>query len=67
MKNALFTLLSLSYQLAAIATFGYLTFFDGYAYNWYNWIIALPINGMMASLWPIYWAFIRPSVHFILN
>lgn len=37
-------------------TFIYLTFFDGYEYNGWNWIIVLPINVFLSQIWPIYWA-----------
>lgn len=36
-------------------TFIYLTFFAGYAYNMWNWVIAIPINFFLATIWPIYW------------
>ena len=49
-----------AYEAAALATFVFLTFFDDYPYTWWNWIIAVPVNGMMASLWPIYWLILRP-------
>jgi len=38
-----------------IGTFIYLTFFDGYIYNAWNWIIAIPVNLLLAAIWPIYW------------
>lgn len=53
-------MLGLGYQLAALYTFVRLTFFDGYVYNWWNWIIAIPVNGFMAEIWPIYWFLLRP-------
>jgi len=37
------------------ATFIYLTFFDGYVYTAWNWIIAIPVNVFLATIWPIYW------------
>lgn len=46
------------YQFGAFATFAYLTLFDGYVYNAWNWIIALPINAFLGSIWPIYWIFL---------
>lgn len=48
------------YFVADAATFVYLTFFDGYAYNWWNWIIAIPVNAFLATVWPIYWGILRP-------
>ena len=47
------------YCLGDVATFVYLTFFDGYVYNAWNWIIALPVNFFLATIWPLYWAIIR--------
>lgn len=48
------------WQLASLATFGFLTFFDGYQYNWWNWLIAVPLNAILAEIWPIYWLILRP-------
>ena len=49
-----------AYIAADIATFAFLTFFDGYVYNWWNWLIALPINILLAQMWPVYWLILRP-------
>lgn len=49
-----------AYFLLDLATFVFLTFFDGYRYTWWNWIVAVPVNFMLAAIWPIYWAIIRP-------
>ncbi|MCC5872978.1 MAG: hypothetical protein JJU22_11325 [Gammaproteobacteria bacterium] len=38
-----------------IATLVYLMFFDGFQYNWWNWVIVIPINFFLASIWPVYW------------
>lgn len=48
------------YALADLATFIYLTFFDGYVYNAWNWIIAIPVNFFLATIWPIYWLVLKP-------
>ena len=48
------------YVLGNIATFCKLTFFDGYHYNWWNWLIAIPVNEFLATIWPIYWLILRP-------
>jgi hypothetical protein len=40
-------------------TFFYLTFFDGYEYNAWNWLIALPANLLVSTIWPIYWAILH--------
>jgi len=45
----------LLWQLPALATFIYLTFYDGYIYNSWNWIIAIPINMFLAEIYPMYW------------
>ena len=39
-------------------TFVYLMFFDGIVYNWWNWIIALVMSGILAGFWPIYWTIV---------
>jgi hypothetical protein len=38
-----------------LATFMYLTFFGGYVYNAWNWLIAVPVNIFLSTIWPIYW------------
>lgn len=48
------------YQVIAIATTVYLTFFDGYNYTAFNWLIALPVNLFLGEIWPIYWLILRP-------
>ncbi len=47
------------WQTGSLATFVYLTFFDGYNYNWWNWIFVIPANGILAEIWPIYWGLLR--------
>lgn len=47
------------YGLGQIATFIYLTFFDGYAYNAWNWLIAIPVNVMLSIFWPVYWGLLH--------
>jgi len=49
-------LFAIGYILGQIATMVYLTFLDGYAYTWWNWIIALPVNLFLSTIWPLYWA-----------
>lgn len=53
------TFLSYVYGLAAAATTVFLTFFDGYHYNAWNWLIAVPVNFFLGSIWPIYWGLLR--------
>ena len=43
------------FLIGDLATFVYLTFFNGYVYTWWNWIIVIPINIFLASIWPLYW------------
>ena len=43
------------YHIVSIGTFVYLTFFDGYEYTLWNWIIVIPLNIFLAEIWPIYW------------
>jgi hypothetical protein len=47
-------LFSYLYSAVGLATWVYLSFFDGYVYNSWNWLIALPVNGFLAGIWPIY-------------
>ncbi len=51
MKNILIWI----YLSVDLATFIYLTFFDGYVYNAWNWLIAVPVNILLSTIWPIYW------------
>lgn len=44
------------YSIGGIATFIYLTFLDGYVYNAWNWLIAIPVNLFLSMIWPVYWA-----------
>ncbi len=48
------------WQLGSVATFIYLTFLDGAVYNFWNWIVLLPINLFLGEIWPIYWLVLRP-------
>lgn len=43
------------YGLGGPVTFIYLTFFDGYVYTGWNWLIAILVNIILSSIWPIYW------------
>lgn len=43
-----------------VGTFVYLTFFDDFRYNAWNWLVVIPINGFFATIWPVYWAIIYP-------
>jgi hypothetical protein len=48
------------YEIASWATFAKLTFFDGYVYTWWNWLIAWPVNIFLGQIWPIYWLILQP-------
>ncbi len=48
------------YIVGNIATFIKLTFFDGYQYTAWNWLIALPANEFLSFMWPLYWLVLRP-------
>jgi hypothetical protein len=48
------------WQGGSILTFAFLTFFAGYHYTWWNWVIAVPINAFLGEIWPIYWIILRP-------
>jgi len=54
------TLLIWLYIIGDIATFIYLTVFDGYVYTAWNWLVAVPANAFLAQIWPIYWLVLRP-------
>lgn len=60
MRGNLGLVIGIAYHVASTATFVFLTFFDHYAYNAWNWLIAIPVNAVLGELWPIYWAIIRP-------
>ena len=55
-----FNFLAIAYSLGVPVTFIYLTFFDGYEYTSWNWIIAIPVNMLLSGIWPLYWLILRP-------
>jgi hypothetical protein len=55
MERAIFTL----WALGSVLTFVFLTFFDGYIFTAINWLIVIPINLFLGSIWPIYWAILH--------
>lgn len=59
MKNGIGAAAILIYEAVVAGTFVYLTFFDGYVYNGWNWIIAVPVNGFLSAIWPIYWGILH--------
>jgi hypothetical protein len=48
-----------AYVAGDFATFVYLTFFDGYIYTAWNWLIAIPVNLFLGTIWPIYWGILH--------
>lgn len=60
MARILGNLAAVIWQLGALFTFVDLTLLSGYGYNWWNWIIAIPISAILAEIWPIYWAVLHP-------
>jgi hypothetical protein len=60
MKGAVGIAVAILYEVASWATFAKLAFFDNYAYNAWNWIIAIPVDVFMGQIWPVYWLIIRP-------
>lgn len=47
------------WMVGNIGTFVFLTFFDGYDYSWWNWIIAIAVNEFLAMIWPVYWGLLH--------
>ena len=48
------------YKIGSLTTFIYLLFFNDVSFNWWNWIIIIPISGFLSGIWPLYWAILRP-------
>lgn len=48
------------YLLGDIATFVYLIFSDAADFNAWNWLIIVPVDLFLASIWPVYWAILVP-------
>jgi hypothetical protein len=45
----------IAYHLGSLATLGYLLFFDGTHYTWWNWILIVPLDIFLAEIFPFYW------------
>jgi len=58
-NEAAVNFLGIIYTLGSFINFIYITFFDGYIYTWWNFVIAIPVNILLSTIWPIYWAFLR--------
>lgn len=48
------------YLVGDIATFVYLIVSDAADFNAWNWLIIVPVDFFLASIWPIYWAILVP-------
>lgn len=59
LQNGISSILLIIFLFVDLFTFIFLTFFDGYIYNWWNWIIAIPCNAFLSTIWPIYWGILR--------
>ena len=47
------------YLAGNFATFLYLCWED-WPFSWWNWIVLIPLNELLAAIWPIYWLVLRP-------
>lgn len=54
------TVAAVAYWIGNLGTFFYLVYEDWPTFNWWNWIIIIPINELLAFMWPIYWLILRP-------
>ncbi|WP_101339761.1 hypothetical protein [Cereibacter azotoformans] len=50
---------SVIYSIGGIATFVALIVMDFPDFNFWNWLIILPINLFLAGIWPIYWGLLH--------
>lgn len=48
------------YALGEIATTLWLLWRDVPNFNWWNWLIIVPVDLFMGAIWPIYWLILRP-------
>lgn len=48
------------YLTGDITTFVYLVVLDAADFNAWNWLIIVPVDLFLASIWPIYWAILVP-------
>ncbi len=60
MSDGLQRLLWSLYFLADLATTGFLIWEDWDDMTWWNWIIIVPIDIFLGTIWPIYWLILRP-------
>lgn len=43
------------YAIGSFATFAYLTAMDSGDFNAWNWLIIIPVNMFLGTIWPLYW------------
>jgi len=59
MKQIFSTLMShlflILFLFGYIATFLYLVISDWDKFNWWNWILIIPLDLVLATLWPMFW------------
>jgi hypothetical protein len=59
MKQIFSTLMShlflILFLFGDIATFLYLVISDWDKFNWWNWILIIPLDLVLATLWPMFW------------
>ena len=54
-ENLTAGIFGIAFLFGDIATFIYLMIHDAPDFNWWNWIIIIPIDIFLATIWPIYW------------
>jgi hypothetical protein len=48
------------YQLIALATFIWITFFDPMPSVWWRQAVTAAVNCCLSEIWPAYWIILRP-------
>lgn len=43
-----------------LLTFGFLMYEKWPDLNWWNWLVVVPVNIFLSTIWPIYWVILRP-------
>lgn len=60
MKSTIGMVLMALWVVSAPIYFVYLTFFAGFRYTWWNWIIVVPINAVLSAAWPVHLLVLQP-------
>lgn len=61
-QSAFGSLIVFIYLFAGPVTFVYLLIHDWKNFNALNWIVIIPLDAILAGLWPIYWI-----IHFLFG